>query len=148
LAGGYSYINRDFVSGEYGFVASGCRIESGVSIGRYTMLGPRVMILGNDHVFDIPSSPIIFSGRPTFKSTTIGDDVWIGAGAIIICGVRIGNGAIVGAGAVVTKDVEPYSIVGSVPARHLRYRFDSNQMATHQKMLMADFNKGNYPDVR
>lgn len=53
----------------------------------------------------------------------IGHDVWIGANAIILGGIRLGQGAVVGAGAVVTKDVEPYAIVGGIPARVIRYRF-------------------------
>lgn len=58
------------------------------------------------------------------KRTKIGNDVWIGCGAIIIAGVTVGDGAIIGAGSVVTADVEPYSIVVGVPAKRLRYRFD------------------------
>ncbi len=57
------------------------------------------------------------------KSTKIGNDVWIGRKAIVLKGVTIGNGAIIGAGSVVTKDVPPYAIVGGVPARLIRYRF-------------------------
>ena len=58
------------------------------------------------------------------KPVVIGNDIWIGAGSIILPGVTIGNGAVVAAGAVVTKDVEPYAIVGGVPAKTIRYRFD------------------------
>ena len=54
----------------------------------------------------------------------IGNDVWIGEKAIILDGVTIGNGAVIAAGAVVTKDVQPYSIVGGVPAKHIKFRFD------------------------
>ena len=60
---------------------------------------------------------------------TIGSDVWIGARAMIVDGVHVGHGAVVAAGAVVTKDVEPYSIVGGVPARVLRYRFPPEVIA-------------------
>lgn len=56
--------------------------------------------------------------------TTIGNDVWIGYGAKIMSGVSIGDGAVIATGAVVTKDVKPYEIVGGVPARHIRFRFD------------------------
>ena len=60
------------------------------------------------------------------KLTTIGNDVWIGCGAIILSGVNIGDGAVIGAGAIVTKDVEPYTIVAGVPAKAIRKRFDDN----------------------
>lgn len=58
------------------------------------------------------------------KAPVIGNDVWIGTSAIILNNVTVGDGAIIAAGAVVSQDVEPYSIVGGVPARHIRYRFD------------------------
>jgi len=58
----------------------------------------------------------------------IGNDVWIGRRAIVMPGVRIGDGAVVGAGAIVTKDVAPYAIVGGNPAKLIRYRFDPNQI--------------------
>ncbi len=57
-------------------------------------------------------------------SVIVGNDVWIGYGAKILEGVNIGDGAIIAAGAVVTKDVEPYSIVGGMPAKHIKYRFE------------------------
>ena len=66
----------------------------------------------------------VFDGCIASKKTTIGNDVWIGSNAIIIAGVKIGNGAIIGAGAVVTKDVPDYAVVGGVPARIIKYRFD------------------------
>jgi lipopolysaccharide transport system ATP-binding protein len=68
-------------------------------------------------------------GHPSCKGDiTIGSDVWIGAKATIMSGVKIGHGAIVAAGALVTKDVEPYSVVGGNPAKHLKYRFDEKQI--------------------
>jgi serine acetyltransferase len=63
-----------------------------------------------------------------YEHTTIGNDVWIGANAIIKSGIKIGDGAIVASGAVVTKDVAPYSIIGGVPAKHLKYRFSDSQI--------------------
>ena len=62
------------------------------------------------------------------KPTKIGNDVWIGANAIIQSGVTIGDGAIIGSGAVVTKDVPPYAIVVGVPAKILKYRFNKEQI--------------------
>lgn len=58
------------------------------------------------------------------QKTIIGHSVWIGCNAVIMEGVKVGNGAVVGAGAIVTKDVKPYEIVVGIPAKHLRYRFD------------------------
>lgn len=55
----------------------------------------------------------------------VGNDVWIGGGAIVLSGLRVGHGAVIGAGAVVTKDIEPYSIVAGVPARKIGMRFDA-----------------------
>ena len=60
------------------------------------------------------------------NDVSIGNDVWIGARAIILRGVRIGDGAVIGAGAVVTKDVEPYAVVGGNPAKIIKYRFSSD----------------------
>lgn len=63
------------------------------------------------------------------KKTFIGNDVWIGQNALIMSGLKIGTGAVVAAGAVVTKDVPPYAIVGGVPAKLIRYRFDEETIA-------------------
>ena len=69
----------------------------------------------------------ISHGAPRlFKPTVIGNDVWIGTGAIIMQGITVGDGAVVASGAVVTKDVPPYAIVAGVPAKVIRYRFDDN----------------------
>lgn len=148
LVGGYSRISKDLIASSYSYVGPDCLISSGVEIGMYTLIGPRVMILGNDHVYNIPDKPVIFSGRPEFKRTIIGSDVWVGAGAIIMCGVKIGDGAIVGAGAVVTKDIPAYWIVGGVPAKQIRKRFNSEQQCLHEKMLELQPNRGVYPAKR
>lgn len=128
---------RDLKVAEYAFLNHGCMLGPNVEIGRYTMFGPRVSVVGGDHVYGTPGTPIIWAGRPLFvPKTYIGADCWIGFGAIIIAGVSIGNGAIVAAGSVVTKDVAPYSIVGGVPARFIRNRFDSaSDRLLHEEML-------------
>lgn len=70
---------------------------------------------------------------------TIGNDVWIGFEAVILAGVTIGDGAIIGARAVVTKDVAPYTIVGGVPAKPIRKRFDDQTITTLLKMKWWDW---------
>lgn len=73
------------------------------------------------------------------KPVTIGNDVWIGANVCIMPGVSIGDGAVVAAGAVVCHDVEPYSIVGGVPACHIRYRFSKEQIVKFMKIKWWDW---------
>lgn len=74
-----------------------------------------------------------------FKEIYIGNDVWIGQRAMVMGGVRIGNGAVVGAGAVVTKDVPPYTIVGGVPAKIIRYRFSDKVVKKLQSSKWWDY---------
>jgi acetyltransferase-like isoleucine patch superfamily enzyme len=73
-----------------------------------------------------------------FKRVTIGHDVWIGTRSIIMGGVSIGNGAIIGAGAVVTKDVPPYAVVAGVPAKVVRYRFDAEEIEKLEEIKWWD----------
>jgi acetyltransferase-like isoleucine patch superfamily enzyme len=130
----------DLEAGPYSFINFDCLVGPKVKIGRYTMLAPRVAVVGGDHVYDNCRKPVIFAGRPPeMPITRIGDDCWIGYGSIILAGVTIGDGAIVAAGAVVTKDVAPYSIVAGVPARVLKYRFASEaEREEHQRMVKGE----------
>ena len=92
------------------------------TIGKNVMMGPDVVFITRNHCFDDVSVPMIYQGYSEPKRIIVEDDVWIGTRAIILPGVKIGKGAIVGAGAVVTKDVPQYAIVGGNPARIIRYR--------------------------
>lgn len=139
--GGYIY--SDFITGEYSFVSSHCFIWPRVEIGAYTMLGPRVSIVGDDHIYSKPGVPMLFSGRPAMRRTVIGPDVWIGCGAIVMTGVSIGEGAIVAAGAVVTHDVPSYEIHAGVPARRIGQRFSSAaERDIHSAMLRQPAQQG------
>ncbi len=131
-----SRISKDLVAHEYVFVSYGCEIWPGVSIGAYTLLAPYVAICGGDHVIDKPGSPIMFAGRPLLYPTTIGRDCWIGLRAVVMTGVTIGDGAVIAAGSVVTKDVPPFEVWGGVPARKLRDRFPNPaDRERHEQML-------------
>lgn len=138
-------IAKDFVAGPYSFVNLNSEIGPGVRMGKYVMVAPEAWIIGNDHRFDRPGVPIIFSGRPETKSTVIEDDVWIGNGAMIMAGVTIGRGAIIAARAVVTKDVPAYEIHGGVPAKKIGERFsDPADRAAHDAMLAGPAREGDY----
>lgn len=99
-----------------------CNVRGPLKIGDDVMMGPEVIILGGGHNHDRIDIPMRLQGSPTSKLTQIGNDVWIGTRAIIMPGVKIGNGVIIGAGSVVTKDIPDYAIVGGVPAKIIKYR--------------------------
>ena len=122
------YISRSFVLGDFGFVGHSCTIYPGVVAGRFLLMAPEVSIIGRDHYFRKIGTPICFSGRDEITPTLIGDDVWIGTRSIIMVGVRIGHGAIIAAGSVVTKDVPEFSIVAGVPAKTIGQRFNTLDM--------------------
>jgi acetyltransferase-like isoleucine patch superfamily enzyme len=109
------------------------------SIGKFCSIGSNVQIvLGIHPAAFVSTHPAFYSNNKSFetfsdktyieeyKQVEIGNDVWIAEGVIIPGGVKIGNGAIITARSVVTKDVKPYSIVGGVPAKHIRYRFEDD----------------------
>lgn len=140
-------ISKDVSLGEYSYIGPNCLISKNVTIGRYSMLGPGVKIVGNDHIYNIPGKPMIFSGRPKCVVTNIGDDVWIGSNVIIMAGVCIGTGVVVAAGSVVTKNIPAYSVVGGVPAKIIKMRFESEvDVITHELMLAADTYVGDFCD--
>ena len=92
-----------------------------IRIGNDVRIASHVMIIGADHRFDDPEKPIAKQGVVR-RSVVIEDDVWIAGRVNIIAGVTIGRGSVVAAGAVVTKDVPPYSVVAGVPARVIKMR--------------------------
>lgn len=134
----------------YGSYISHDSFISGAFIGKYCSIGPFVRTVNGNH----PTNTFV-STHPTFFSTgkqngtsyvernkfpehkyvdgkwnvMIGNDVWIGGCVTLLEGISIGDGVIIAAGAVVTRDVEPYSIIGGVPARVIRYRFDPEEIS-------------------
>jgi maltose O-acetyltransferase len=108
---------HNLIIGENSGIGENCRIGSGTIIGNHVMMAPDVIIVSENHTYT----------KETFEEwvkepVTIEDNVWIGYRVIILPGVHIGRNAIIGAGAVVTKDVPPYTVVGGVPARVLKTR--------------------------
>ena len=91
-------------------------VDADVTIGNNVRLGPNVTILGSGRIFSKKNVPIVEQGY-THKGVTIGNDVLIGAGAIILDGCNISDGAVIGAGSIVDKDVPPYSIAFGAPSR-------------------------------
>lgn len=137
-------IGRNFYIGRDSF------IETDVRIGDNVMFGNRVAVVGRyDHHYQLPGVPIrlapqIRDAHYNWKGldlvTTIENDVWVGYGSTVMGGVTIGEGSIIGAGSLVTKDVEPYSIYAGVPARKIRDRFDNPiDLQTHLKLVQSKY---------
>ena len=141
-----SHIDNSTI-GQFSYVGWNSILRN-VEIGSFCSIAPFVEVIYGSHPTKfISTHPIFYSNRKqcgfsflkenkykefnlipnTNRSVIIGNDVWIGYGAKIIEGVTIQNGAIVLAGSVVTKDVEAFSIVGGVPAKHIKYRFEENE---------------------
>ncbi len=108
--------------GAYSGIGQKCYLQGEISIGKYVMMAPEVVILTIEHQFDNITKPMRFQGHKGGKPVVIENDVWIGHRVIILPGVQIGQGAIIGAGSVVTRNVKPFSIVAGNPARLIRKR--------------------------
>jgi len=115
-------IARRISIGDYSSIGMNCVVQGGVKIGNNVMMGPQVFIYTQNHNHDRTDIPMIAQGYEEEKPVVIGDDVWIGSRVTILPGVHIGEGAIIGASSVVTKDVPAYSIVGGNPAKVIKSR--------------------------
>lgn len=123
--------------GNHVFIGHNCHLSvSSLEIGDFVMIASNVAIVGGDHRFDIVGTPTIFSGRGERIGVRIERDVWIGHGCIILDGTTIGEGSIIAAGTIVTKDVKPYSICAGIPGRAIKDRFNSfEDMQKHKEAL-------------
>lgn len=141
------HIRKHVSIGRATYISPDTTIESNVTIGKYCSLAPGIFIAPGEHYIDFATThPVLFNSLWRKKlgikekrnyvnkigkfeeRTIIGNDVWIGLHAIIMRGVKVGDGAVIAAGAVVTKDVPPYAIVGGVPARVIKYRFEKKKI--------------------
>ena len=107
--------------GDHSELGTRCMIHSNVKIGNHVIMGPDVKIYSRNHGYSSLEVPIQLQGRIQ-ESTTIGDDVWIGANAVILPGVSVGDHVVIGAGSIVTKDIPDYAIVGGNPAKVIKLR--------------------------
>lgn len=127
------------------YIGKRCTIECDGSIGRGSLLANDVGLVGRyDHDYlcvgvPVRYSPWIgdrgYSGRGLDLRVVVGEDVWIGFGAVVLSGVTIGRGAIVAAGSLVVSDIPEYAIVAGNPARVVGARFDMSERKRHEKGL-------------
>jgi len=107
--------------GDYSELGTRSAIQSNVIIGSNVIMGPDVKIYSRNHNYDDTSLPISSQGKKKYR-TILGDDIWIGANVIILAGVKIGSHSVLAAGSIITKNIEPYSIVGGNPAKIIKKR--------------------------
>lgn len=123
-----------------GYGADMIASRSKIKIGNHVVFGPNVSIRGGDHRIDYVGKYIDMVDD-TMKLPDNDQDVifegdnWIGMNSTILKGVTIGKGAVIAAGSIVNKDIPPYSVVGGVPAKILKYRFTENEIKIHEEKL-------------
>jgi maltose O-acetyltransferase len=108
--------------GSRAMLGHNARIGPNVTIGDDVVMGPDVVLMTTAHAFEDPDQPVNRQGFLPTKPIIIGNDVWLGTRVIVMPGVTIGDGAIIGAGAVVTRDVPPMSVAVGCPAQVIRRR--------------------------
>lgn len=120
--GAYFGSGKDIELGHRSQIGHNAMIDHDVKIGDDVLMGPDVVMMSISHEFDDPNLPINLQGATRRQPVVIGNDVWIGTRVIILPGVHIGDGAIIGAGSVVTSHIPPNAVAVGVPARVIRFR--------------------------
>ena len=132
--------------GDYSKIGNRCELQSTngeIILGTSARLGDGVNIHGGNHVYDKVGKYIVENAHDSSDGkVVIGNDTWIGANVIILKGVKIGDGSIVGSGAIVTKDIPPYSIAVGVPAKVVGKRFSDEELKKHLKIMDSRKEKG------
>lgn len=129
--------NKILTFGHHVQLGPHCHVSADIHFGNYVLCAAHVSFIGrNEHSYDLAGTSVWESPRGVDTPTEVGNDVWIGHGAIILGGIKIGDGAIVAAGSVVTKDVPPMTIVGGNPAKIIKKRFNTpEEEKTHLTAL-------------
>jgi len=122
-----TFVDRNCNIGSYTYIGKNCNITK-ATIGRYCSIANNVSIGQGEHdLTKISTSSVFYDSsyeELTKKECEIGNDVWIGTDCVILRGVKVGDGAVIGANSVVTKDIPPFAIVVGSPAKIIRYRFE------------------------
>ena len=131
--------------GDNVYIGKESLIECNARIGNHCLIANRVAFLGrHDHDFRKIGFPVRFApwigdlastASVRREEVVVSDDVWIGYGAVLLTGITVGRGAVIAAGAVVTKDVEPYSIVAGNPAQRVGVRFRKDEILRHEAAI-------------
>ncbi|WP_328768508.1 acyltransferase [Devosia sediminis] len=144
---GHALVRGEATFGAHCTVNPYAMISGKVTCGNGVRIASHVSLVGFNHGYDDPDTPIYLQKHET-RGITIGDDVWIGANAVVVDGVTIGKGAVIAAGAVVSKDVPPMAIVGGVPAKVLRYRGRSRRDDTRAQLTaLGERAKKQFQDI-
>lgn len=122
IESGAEFSSLDVAIGDYSGIGIRCHVYGAVILGNHVMMGPDCDIHSGSHRFDRTDIPMDQQGFVDTEPVVIGNDVWIGSRVTILPAVKIGDGAIVGAASVVTKDVPPYAIAVGNPAVVKKYR--------------------------
>jgi len=120
------------------FIGSGAYFAADLAIGNNVMFGPRVTILGGDHIFGIVGKSVRFlkpKGNENSLSVLIEDEVWCGANVTILKGVKLGMGCVIGAGSVVTKEIPPYTVAVGNPCKPIKKIFTDEDLREHLMIL-------------
>jgi len=97
-------------------------LQGEITIGNYVMIAPYTAIYTNAHEHSDLAIPMVQQGDTKTQKVIIGNNAWLGRNVVVLPGIKVGEGAIVGANSVVTKDVAPFTVVGGVPAKHIKNR--------------------------
>lgn len=128
--GAYFGDGRGIRVGDNSQIGHNARLDHGITIGENVLMGPDIVMMTISHAFDDLSRPINQQGALERRPIVIGNDVWIGTRVVILPGVNIGDGAVIGAGSVVSKDVPSGTVFAGVPAKFIRKRGHKTSIST------------------